>query len=46
MKPLQTAEELRAINGWIIAIDNMSFVRGWLSDALCILSTGGGFSCR
>ena len=33
-------------NGWIVALDNLSFVPDWLSDALCRLSTGGGFSTR
>jgi hypothetical protein len=35
-----------AANGWIIALDNMSSLSGWLSDALCRVSTGGGFSTR
>jgi hypothetical protein len=33
-------------NGWVIALDNLSHLPGWLSDALCRLSTGGGFSTR
>ena len=33
-------------NGWIVALDNLSSLRTWLSDALCRLSTGGGFSTR
>jgi hypothetical protein len=37
---------IAATNGWIIAIDNMSHVPTWLSDALCRLSTGGGFATR
>jgi len=32
--------------GWVIALDNMSSLPGWLSDALCRLATGGGFSTR
>jgi hypothetical protein len=35
-----------ASNAWIIALDNLSRVSPWLSDALCRLSTGGGFSTR
>lgn len=37
---------IAANNGWVIALDNLSAVPGWLSDALCRLSTGGGFSTR
>jgi hypothetical protein len=33
-------------NGWVIALDNISWLPPWLSDALCRLSTGGGFSTR
>jgi hypothetical protein len=32
--------------GWVIALDNMSSLPMWLSDALCRLATGGGFSTR
>lgn len=32
--------------GHVIALDNLSGVPSWLSDALCRLSTGGGFSTR
>lgn len=35
-----------ASNSWVLALDNLSAVPGWLSDALCRLSTGGGFSTR
>lgn len=35
-----------ATNGWIIAFDNLSKVTDSLSDALCRLSTGGGFATR
>jgi hypothetical protein len=35
-----------AQNGWVVAYDNLSGLPVWLSDALCRLSTGGGFSCR
>jgi hypothetical protein len=37
---------IAANNGWVIALDNLSHVSGWMSDALCRLSTGGGFSTR
>ena len=37
---------IAANNGWIIALDNLSHISPWLSDALCRLSTGGGFSTR
>ena len=33
-------------NGWIIALDNQSGVKPWLSDALCRIATGGGFGTR
>jgi hypothetical protein len=35
-----------ASNGWIVAYDNLSGLPVWLSDALCRLSTGGGFATR
>ncbi len=35
---------IAAANGWIIALDNLSHIEPWLSDALCRLSTGGGFA--
>jgi hypothetical protein len=35
-----------ANNGWFIALDNLSRIQDWLSDCLCRLSTGGGFSTR
>ncbi|HUY36373.1 MAG TPA: ATP-binding protein [Pirellulales bacterium] len=37
---------LAANNSWVIALDNLSRLPGWLSDALCRLSTGGGFATR
>ncbi|NQT40030.1 MAG: hypothetical protein HQ581_21235, partial [Planctomycetes bacterium] len=37
---------IAANNGWVIALDNLSRISPWLSDALCRLSTGGGFSTR
>ena len=33
-------------NGWIVALDNLSRLPVWLSDALCRLATGGGFATR
>jgi hypothetical protein len=35
-----------ANNAWVISFDNISRLEPWLSDALCRLSTGGGFSTR
>jgi hypothetical protein len=37
---------IAANNGWVIALDNLSRIEPWLSDALCRLATGGGFSTR
>jgi hypothetical protein len=37
---------IAAGNGWIIGLDNLSSIKPWLSDALCRLATGGGFSTR
>ena len=31
---------------WLVALDNLSGVQRWLSDALCRLATGGGFATR
>jgi Toprim-like len=35
-----------ANGGWVVALDNLSTIKPWLSDCLCRLSTGGGFSTR
>ncbi len=35
-----------ARNSWVVALDNLSEVPGWLSDSLCRLATGSGFSTR
>ncbi len=35
-----------AVSSWVIAIDNVSSLPVWLSDSLCMLATGGGFSTR
>jgi hypothetical protein len=37
---------IAAGNAWTITLDNVSHIPAWLSDALCRLSTGGGFSTR
>lgn len=37
---------IAANNSWCLAYDNLSHVPSWLSDALCRLSTGGGFATR
>ena len=37
---------IAATNGWVIALDNLSTVPDWLSDAICRLATGGGFATR
>jgi len=37
---------ISAKNGWVITLDNLSQLPDWLSDALCRLATGGGFSTR
>jgi hypothetical protein len=37
---------ISASNGYVLAYDNVSEVRPWMSDALCRLATGGGFATR
>jgi len=37
---------IAASNGWVVALDNLSKTHLWLSDAICRLSTGGGFSTK
>lgn len=37
---------IAATNAYVVALDNLSSIPPWLSDALCRLSTGGGFSTR
>jgi hypothetical protein len=50
--PLRTAPRnerdliIAANNSWCVAFDNISTVPPWCSDAICRLSTGGGFSAR
>jgi hypothetical protein len=33
-------------NNWAPVFENVSYVPDWLSDALCVLATGGGFGTR
>jgi DNA polymerase I-like protein with 3'-5' exonuclease and polymerase domains len=37
---------IAARNSWVVAFDNVSHLQPWLSDALCRLSTGGGWATR
>ena len=37
---------IAARNAHVLAFDNLSAVPAWLSDALCRISTGGGFASR
>jgi len=37
---------ISATNSFVVTIDNLSSISYWLSDALCRLATGGGFSTR
>jgi hypothetical protein len=37
---------IAANNSWLVAYDNLSGIQPWLSDALCRLATGSGFSTR
>jgi len=37
---------IAANNGWVLCLDNLSSMKPALSDALCRLATGGGFSTR
>jgi hypothetical protein len=37
---------IAATSGWLVALDNLSCLSEWLSDALCRLATGGGFATR
>src|SRR5262249_36836984 len=37
---------IAASNSWVVSFDNLSHLKHWLSDALCRLATGGGFSTR
>jgi hypothetical protein len=35
-----------ALNGWLLAFDNLSHLPNWLSDSLCRLASGSGFATR
>src|SRR5215203_453977 len=35
-----------ATSSWVLSLDNISSLPVWLSDTLCQLSTGGGFTTR
>lgn len=37
---------IQANNSWVCALDNLSSIPQWLSDALCSIATGGSFSTR
>lgn len=37
---------IAANNSWVLALDNLSSLAPWLSDALCRVSSGGGFATR
>ena len=37
---------IAARNNHVLALDNLSHLPAWLSDALCRLATGGGFATR
>lgn len=37
---------IRCRGNWLLPYDNLSHLPDWLSDALCRLATGGGFSTR
>lgn len=37
---------ITATHSRLVAFDNLSHIREWLSDALCRLTTGGGFATR
>jgi hypothetical protein len=37
---------ITALNGWILAYDNISAIPRWLADGLCVISTGGAYAGR
>jgi hypothetical protein len=37
---------ISAVNGHVLAFDNVSNLPEWMADALCRLATGGGFTAR
>jgi len=42
----EQALAIGAANSWVLAFDNLSGLPDWLSDALCRISTGAGYSAR
>ena len=47
-RPPQNEKDLMiaATNSWAICYDNLSTLPQWMSDAMCVLSTGGGMASR
>lgn len=46
-EPRESRDLMIAARGnWMLALDNLSHIPSWLSDALCRLATGGGFGTR
>src|SRR5207247_34130 len=47
-RPPRNTEDvmIAASNGYVVTIDNVSYLPDWLSDDLAVLSTGGGLSKR
>jgi len=37
---------ISASNSWVLIFDNLSVLAPWFSDALCRISTGGGYATR
>jgi hypothetical protein len=37
---------IAAANAWVVSFDNLSGLPEWLSNTLCTIATGGGFSTR
>ena len=37
---------IAANNAWVQSYDNVSSIPEWMSNALCVISTGGGFATR
>ncbi len=37
---------ISASNSWVLIFDNLSSIQPWFSDALCRISTGGGYATR
>ena len=44
-EPRNTRELMvSAVNGWLLAYDNIGVIPDWLSDGLCLLATGGALA--